>query len=207
MSQRTIPQMFETSVQKFGSSIMMWEKKQDSYKSTTYREIHGSVHRCAAGLLSIGIKKGDRIALIAEGRNDWVIAELGIVYIGAINVPISVKIEELSELKFRLLHAGCKAVIVSATQISKILQIERDLPDLEKIILFDTDDARDEDVVLFSDLLVKGKEYLVSHQKEFENVWQSIQENDPANICYTSGTTADPKGIVLTHRNYTANVE
>lgn len=207
MSPRTIPQMFETSVQKFGSSIMMWEKKKTSYTGATYREIQASVHSCAAGLLSIGIQKGDRIALIAEGRNDWVIAELGIVYIGAINVPISVKIEELTELKFRLLHAGCKAVIVSATQISKILQIERDLPDLEKIILFDPEDARDEDVILFSDLLAKGNDYLASHQKEFEIVWQSIQENDPANICYTSGTTADPKGIVLTHRNYTANVE
>ena len=120
---QTIPRLFEDSVERFSKSIMMWEKKETSYKGSTYREIQESVHRCAAGLLTLGIKPGDRIGLIAEGRNDWVIAELGILYAGAISVPLSVKLEERSDLKFRLAHSGCRMVVVSGTQVHKVMKL------------------------------------------------------------------------------------
>lgn len=207
MTNRTLPQLLETSTEKHGSNILMWKKKGDSYQGSTYREIRETIYQFAAGLLSLGIQKGDRIALISEGRNDWVIAELGILYTGAINVPLSVKIEELSELKFRLSHSGCKMAVVSANQAPKIFQIKKDLPDLQKIILLDPLDHYDSDEITLQNLLQKGKDYLADNQQVFEQRWRSVQENDPANICYTSGTTADPKGIILTHRNYTANVE
>ena len=91
------------------------------------------VHKFAAGLLSLGVNKGDRIALIAEGRNDWVMSELGILFTGAVNVPISIKIDELADLKFRLAHSGCRMAVVSQSQVGKIRQIKNDLPELEKI--------------------------------------------------------------------------
>ncbi len=204
--QRTLPQMFEDSVVKYSNNILMWEKKGDIYKGTTYREMQALVHQCAAGLIHLGINKGDRLALISEGRNDWVVSELGILFTGAINVPLSVKIDELLDLKFRLAHSGCRAVIISGLQAQKIRTIKNDLPELEKIILLDGDPQTEEEVA-FQALLNDGKNYLNAHEKEFKTRWESISENDPANICYTSGTTADPKGIILTHRNYTANVE
>ena len=77
---RTIPRLFEDSVQKFSQKVMMWEKKETAYRGATYREIQESVHQCAAGLISLGVEKGDRIGLISEGRNDWVIAELGMLF-------------------------------------------------------------------------------------------------------------------------------
>ena len=205
--QRTIPQTFEESVARFSTNIMMWEKKGERYEGSTYLQIQQSVYECAAGLMSIGITKGDRLALISEGRNDWVISELGILYAGAIDVPLSVKIEELADLRFRLAHSGCRMVIVSGNQVHKIRQIRHDLADLEKIIVLDGEVRRDQDELPFSDLLQRGKDLLAVRRSEFEERWRLINENDPANICYTSGTTADPKGIVLTHRNYTANVE
>ncbi len=204
---KTIPQLFEESVEKYGNNVMMLEKKADRYQSSTYKEIHQLVRRFAAGLISIGIKKGDRIGLIAEGGNDWVIAELGILYTGAINVPLSVKIEELPELEFRLAHSGCKMVIVSGLQATKVCTIKNNLADLEKIIMLDQQESSDEDVLSYHDILTRGEQYLDSHAEEFEKTWKSIQGNDPANICYTSGTTADPKGIILSHNNYTANVQ
>jgi long-chain acyl-CoA synthetase len=204
---KTIPQLFEESIEKFGNNVMMLEKKGDRYKSSTYKDIREQVHRFAAGLVSIGIKKGDRIGLIAEGRNEWVIAELGILYTGAINVPLSVKIEELPELEFRLAHSGCKMVIVSGSQASKARAIKNNLADLEKIILLDLQESKDRDELSYSDILNLGGQYLDSHAQEFERTWKSIQGNDPANICYTSGTTADPKGIILSHNNYTSNVQ
>jgi long-chain acyl-CoA synthetase len=205
-TERTLPQLFEDSVSKYSDNILMWEKKGGSYRGTTYREIQTSVYQCAAGLIHLGINKGDRLALISEGRNDWVVSELGILYSGAINVPLSVKIDELSDLKFRLAHSGCRAVIISGAQVQKIRAIKNDLPELTKIILLDGEPQAEEEMA-FSALLDAGKNFLAAQKNEFDARWKSLGENDPANICYTSGTTADPKGIILTHRNYTANVE
>ena len=157
-TQRTLPQLFEDSVAKYPSNILMWEKKGNSYEGTTYREMQSLVHQCAAGLIHLGINKGDRLALISEGRNDWVVSELGILYAGAINVPLSVKIDELSDLKFRLAHSGCRSVIVSETQAPKIRAIKNDLPELEKIILLDGE-LQGEEEILFQTLIEAGKNY------------------------------------------------
>ncbi len=207
MLERTLPQLFEESVKKYSHNILMWENTSDKYDGTTYGQMQNLVYNFAAGLQAIGLNVGDRIALISEGRNDWVMAELGVLYSGAIDVPISIKLDEPAELKFRLAHSGCKMVMVSKNQRAKIKSIKNDLPDLEKIILFDEAADQDKDEITKIDLMKRGEEYLKTHKKEFEKRWQEIKENDYANICYTSGTTADPKGIILTHRNYTANVE
>ncbi len=206
MAGRTLIQLMETSAERFADEIYLLEKAGDDYEGTTYRETRIQVHRFAAGLLALGIEKGERIAIISEGRNDWVIAELGIFYTGAINVPISVKINEANELKFRLAHSGCRMVVVSGNQAPKVEAIKRDLPDLEAIILLDGE-ARDDEELAVDKLLALGDGWLANHGPEFEATWRGVGEDDPATISYTSGTTADPKGIILTHRNYTANVE
>src|SRR4030042_303373 len=137
MSERTLPQLFEDSVKNYPNNILMWEKKTDKYEGTTYLEMQKLVHEFAAGLISLGIKKGDRIALISEGRNDWVMSELGILFAGAVNVPISVKVDEFSDLKFRLAHSECKMVVVSVNHVGKLNRIKTDLADLAKIVLLD----------------------------------------------------------------------
>ena len=120
----------------------------------------GLVYNFAAGLIQAGLKSGDRVALISEGRKYWLMSELGVLYIGAINVPISVKIDELSELKFRLAHAGCKIAIVSETQLHKIRKIKNDLPDLEKVVVLDSLNDPDADEILAERVLEIGEEYL-----------------------------------------------
>ena len=89
------------------------------YEGTTYGETRKQVYEFAAGLISLGIKKGDRLAFISEGRNSWVIGELGILYTGAVNVPFSVKLNP-QEIKFRIIHSGAKMVLVSSNQAHKI---------------------------------------------------------------------------------------
>jgi len=207
VAERTLIQMLENSAQKYGDNILMWEKKADAYEGTTYKQIRDDVHKFAAGLLALDVQKGDRLALISEGRNAWVIAELGILYAGAINVPMSVKINELSDLKFRLSHSGCRMAVVSKNQLPKVLAVNNDLPDLEKIIVFDEPDEKSEEIITLDELMQKGEDILQNNRETFDARWQSAKENDVVNICYTSGTTADPKGIMLTHRNYTSNVE
>ncbi len=203
---KTIIHFFEESVNKYQNNIFMWENKTGKYTGTTYGKIRELVHKFGAGLMAMGLNKGDRTGLIAEGRNEWVISELGVLYTGAINVPLSVKLEP-SELYFRLHHAGCRFIIVSANHLSKIKEIEKDLPELEKIIILDEQEKYNKNEISYNEVLDKGIKYLETKKLDFGNRYNSLVNNDYANICYTSGTTADPKGIILSHRNYTANVE
>lgn len=202
----SIPMLFENSVARFGSNPLMWEKRDGRYRGTTYGETRERVHRCAAGFLALGLERGDRVALIAEGRNDWVVAELGILYAGGVNVPLSVKIEERADLQFRIAHAGCRMAVVSGNHAGKIMEIRDSLPDLQTVIVLDPVEAMRPGDLLFADLLSRGEQFLAGNAAAVESRWRSARPEDPANICYTSGTVADPKGIILTHRNYVANV-
>lgn len=204
---QTIIELFENSVNKYGDNPLMLEKYGDKYESTSYRDIRQAVAEFSAGLISMGINKGDRIALLSEGRNDWVISELAVLYAGAVNIPLSVKLGDASEIKFRLEHSGARMIIVSGGQAHKLQDLKRELAVLEKIVLLDKPDKMDDKDILYSDIREAGKNVLENEPGKFEERWKSIKSYDYANICYTSGTTADPKGIILSHRNYTANVE
>ncbi|MCX6567313.1 MAG: AMP-binding protein [Candidatus Aminicenantes bacterium] len=204
---RTLPRLLETSADRFPNNPLMWEKRTDTYEPTTYAQMRERIHAFGAGLMSLGLNKGDRAALISEGRNDWVMSEMGILYCGAINVPISIKLDEPSDLKFRLSHSGCRFVIVSQGQVEKIRKIKNDLPELEKVIVLDELRSFESDEIWAGDILRAGSALAPAAREAFDDRWKSVQESDYANICYTSGTTADPKGIILTHRNYTANCE
>ena len=203
----TLPALFEASVERFADNVLVKEKRDGAWQDTTYRELRALIHRCAAGLLDLGLARGDRVALISEGRLEWPLAELGILYAGGINVPLSVKIEELGELRFRLAHAGCRMAVVSGAQAPKILRVRADLPALERLILLDAPEAPVAGSVLLSEVLARGEARLRADPEAAERSWRAVTGADPATISYTSGTTADPKGIVLSHRNYTANIE
>ena len=157
-------------------------------------------------MLSLGLQKGDRVGLISEGRNAWIISELGILYSGGINVPLSVKLDSGNELKFRLAHSGSKMIIVSGGHASKVEEIRNDLPELEKVIYLDGKENPGANDISYTQVLALGDEYLKTNLSNFEAAYQTIQPDDIANISYTSGTTADPKGIMLSHLNYAANV-
>lgn len=209
MAERTLPRLFENSVEKFPHNTLFLEHNGKKYIPTTYSKACDIVQNFAAGLFMLGLKKGERAALIAEGSNAWVISELAILYCNAINVPVSVKIDELNDLKFRLAHSECKFAIVSERQLIKIRQIKADLPALEKIIVIGELSDPQSDELTYQEVINSGKTFLSvkENRTRFELVKSLIKEDDYANICYTSGTTADPKGIILSHRNYTANVE
>lgn len=204
----TILDLFETSVSKYGDNPFVWEKTETQYQPYTYRAVYEKSRAFGAGLISMGILKGDRITLLAEGCAAWIMAELGVFYAGAISVPISVKINESQDLIFRLNHSGSKMIIATVSQAKKIEACSDQIKGVTTVIFLD------QLVPLtafscesFDSVVAKGQVYMQSHAEECAKRRQSIQPSDYANICYTSGTTADPKGIILTHRNYTANTE
>ena len=190
----------------------MIEKKTKKFEPTTYKETQKLVYRLGAGLQELGVKKGDTMALLSEGRNMWIIGELAMFYAGAINVPLSIKLEESNDLMFRLIHGDVQYIMVSGQQLKKIRQIKDKLPLVKKIIVFDEaidnlKELEDKEITI-SEVNKLGDKFLAEHSmEEFLAIANSLQNDDYATITYTSGTTADPKGVVLTHRNYTANVE
>ena len=203
---KTIIDLFEASVEKYGGKTFLLEKRHHKFEPTTYAETKELALEVGAGLASVGIRPGDKVAILAEGSNAWIISELGLFYAGAISVPLSVKLEESNDLLFRLRHAEVKALFVSKYQLPKIRRIRAELPQIEHIIVFGHIPLESGETA-YGTLRRLGRDYLSKHREEFLKIGQAIQNDDYATITYTSGTTADPKGVVLTHRNYTANVE
>ncbi len=205
---KTLVDLFEESVKNYPNNTFLLEKTGKKFEPTTYTQVKEKVYQLGAGLQALGVKKGDNMALLSEGRNMWVIGELAMFYAGAVNVPLSIKLEESNDLLFRLIHGDVKYVMVSGTQLKKVRAIINQLPEVQKVIVFDEQPQYGEKEIALSEVQKMGDEFLASHtQEEFLKVANSIQNDDYATITYTSGTTADPKGVVLTHRNYTSNVE
>ena len=205
---KTLVDLFEQSVKRFPNNTFLLEKTGKKFEPTTYTQVKEQVYRLGAGLQALGVKKGDTMALLSEGRNMWVIGELATFYAGAVNVPLSIKLEESNDLLFRLIHGDVKYIMVSGTQLRKIRTIKDQLTEVQKVIIFDKQDSYEDKEISLDEVLQMGDEFLKEHtMEEFLQVANSIQNDDYATITYTSGTTADPKGVVLTHRNYTANVE
>ena len=205
---KTLVDLFEESVRKYPNNTFLLEKTGKKFEPTTYTQVKEKVYQLGAGLQALGVKKGDNMALLSEGRNMWVIGELAMFYAGAVNVPLSIKLEESNDLLFRLIHGDVKFVMVSGTQLKKVRSIIDQLPEVKKVIVFDEQAEYGEKEIALAEVQKMGDEFLASHtQEEFLKVANSIQNDDYATITYTSGTTADPKGVVLTHRNYTSNVE
>jgi long-chain acyl-CoA synthetase len=204
---KSLINFFEENVDKYSSNPYMWEKRDGEFRPTTYAAMREQVYQFAAGLIRLGIKKGDRITMMAEGRTWWVVAEMGMFYVGAIDVPISIQLNEPADLSFRIKHSESRMIIVSGSQLKKIEAIKKDLPLVEKIILMDPKDSYEKDEVYMGDVMAEGKLLLEKDFDAFKKVYESVSPDDIANICYTSGTTADPKGIMLSQRNYTSNTE
>jgi len=204
---RTIPQLFEDSVRLYPANPLIYEKYDGVYHEISYKQVHSKVYNFACGLIKIGLEKNDRVALISEGRSEWLISELAVLYCGAIAVPLSTRIDEYSDLSFRVNHSACRYIIVSGQQLKKIRHIVPEIKTLEKVIILDPEENLQNNEILFTDVFEKGEASRKSFETVLKTSWTSIKNDDIANISYTSGTTADPKGIMLTHRNYTANTE
>ena len=207
----TIIDFVEKYSRQYENHPYLREKVNGEWKVITQGETREQAYRIGAGLMSLGLKKGDKIALLSESRAMWILAELGALYAGAKDVPLSVNLGEGKDLVFRINHSESKWILVSGNHLPKIRAILPECPAVEKVIVFD-DVAFDYDKlepkeIRMSEIQKMGDEFLKAHKAEFEARYRSIGPDDYANISYTSGTTADPKGILLTHRNYTANVE
>lgn len=207
----TIIDFVEKYSHKFADHVYLREKVDGAWKEITQEQTRETAYRIGAGLMSLGLEKGDKIALLSESRAMWILAELGAMYAGATDVPLSVNLGADADLVFRINHSDSQWILVSGNQLPKIRNIMPQCPQVKKVIVFDDTafnyDSLEEKEIRMSEVIAAGDEFLASRKDEFVERYSSVGPDDYANISYTSGTTADPKGILLTHRNYTANVE
>jgi long-chain acyl-CoA synthetase len=165
------------------------------------------VHAAALGLRALGLAPGDRVAIIAESRPEWGIADLAIMSAGAITVPIYPTLSA-PQAKYILADAGATVAIVSdRAQAVKLDGMRGELPDLRALVMMDADRGVEAAVTLFDDLLARGRSAAQGAVAEYERIARSVAAADLATIIYTSGTTGDPKGVMLTHRNLVTNLE
>ena len=135
----TIIDFVEKYTAQFAKNPFLWEKNLDTneWEPTTYEDTLKKAKRIAAGLMALGVQKGEKVSYLSEGRDMWVIGELGVLYAGAVNVPLSIKLEEANDLVFRVKHSDSKYVVTSKFQLPKIRKILPECPMVEKVIIFD----------------------------------------------------------------------
>ncbi len=165
------------------------------------------VRHVALGLASLGIKAGDRVALLSENRPEWSITDLAILSIGAVNVPIYTT-QAVDQVRFILSDSGARALFVSGRKVFK--HARGALEDLSmplKLIFFDEEAAEDaRQAITLASLESSGAEQDRENPAAFEEFLSHVRPCDLATIIYTSGTTGEPKGVMLTHDSFISNV-
>lgn len=196
----TLITFFEKAVQEHGDQPALAHKpKGGTYQDITYSEFGESVNAFSKGLKTLGVEKGDRVAILSENRPEWAISDFGILKAGAVNVPMFSTLTS-AQVGYILKDSGAKIICVSTDeQLEKVNSITQELPALERIIIYnEMEDEIPEGVSQFVDVCKLGKE------SDFQLESYS-EEEEIATIIYTSGTTGNPKGVMLTHANFISN--
>lgn len=201
----TIIDFVNEYVDKYQNDTYLREKVNGVWTETSFIKTRDEARLIAAGFMSLGLNKGDKVSLLAEARPMWVITEFGILFAGGVDVPLSYKLESDYDLTFRINHSDSRFIVASEMEIEKVRRVIAQCPAIEKVIVMD-DIPLQEGEIYLKDVREAGVKFIEEHPGELEARMASVGPDDYANISYTSGTTADPKGILLTHRNYTANV-
>ncbi|MBO4428017.1 MAG: AMP-binding protein, partial [Bacteroidales bacterium] len=202
----TIIDFVEKYSKKYADSTFLREKVGGVWTETSFKKTRDEGRILAAGFMALGLQKGEKVSLLSEGRNLWIMTELGILYAGGVDVPLSYKLESDHDLNFRINHSDSVYVVASEGELHKIRRVIGSCKGVRKVIVLD-DIPLEKNEMYIGELREMGLKFMKDHSAELEERIASVGPDDYANISYTSGTTADPKGILLTHRNYTANVE
>jgi long-chain acyl-CoA synthetase len=212
MAFSTIPGMFLELVQRFEntpSKFAFMRKSGGKYEGISYAQLREMVENFAAGLLELGVERGDRVGIVSENRLEWVIADFATAAIGAVNVPI---FPTLTPKQIEYIYNNCSAsciIVSNSFQLNKILKVASELRALEHIIVMNDDTAFQPGMIRsFKNVMELGaKKYSLAERRDmFLKNSEAVQPDDLLTLIYTSGTTGNPKGVMLTHKNVVSNI-
>lgn len=202
---RNIAEVHRRQAERLGPQVAVRFKADGLFQNLTWSDYRADVLACAAALVEAGIRPGDRVGLLGENRIEWMIADLGILAAGGVTVTPHAALSA-RQVHFQMHDAGARWLFVSTTaQSDKMRQVRDELPNLAGVVAFDAD-AAGAGVESWDEFLHGGRQSLASHVAELARREQAIGPADLATIMYTSGTTGNPKGVMLTHGNILSNV-
>ncbi len=212
----TLATMFMERVKARPELVMQYSKDGDGrFQPTSYAELLEHVATFAAGLLELGLRRGDQIGLISDNRREWLISDLAIIGLGAADVPRGCDATD-QELAYILSWSECAVAIVeNDKQLAKLVARKREMPLLSTVVSFDPPSdgaaaaAKDAGLALidFEAVYERGRARRTARPGEYEAEAAKGGASDVATIIYTSGTTGEPKGVMLSHRNFMHQVE
>lgn len=205
----TIKEMFDNVLEKYssGDRPILKHKVDGKYVDIKYSELRQLSHDFAAGLMQLGVKKEERVALISENRPEWVVSDIAIHTLGGVDVPIYPTLTA-KQIEFIFNDAGIRFAIVSNQfQLNKVKKIFNDVKTLEKVIvLTDKNVEFDERILSYTAVCKSGNQFLKKNPDYFKKNKIQVSPKDLLTIIYTSGTTGNPKGVMLTHDNLVSNI-
>jgi long-chain acyl-CoA synthetase len=182
-------------------------KSGGDWKDIATDEFAATVRSLTLGLAAAGVAKGDRVAILSENRPEWTTLDHALLNLGAVSVPIYATLLT-DQVRYILENSGARALVASGpAQIAKVLPVLPSLPALRDLFVFDEGPGLPDRVRHWSVLLRAGEEAARADPQRFQALRDAIGPGDLASILYTSGTTGDPKGVMLTHGNFASNVE
>jgi long-chain acyl-CoA synthetase len=192
----TLPALFRRQADRFGPRVAFRYKKHGLYHDLRWDEYRDQIRACAAGLVQHGIQPGDRVAILSENRLEWLVADMAILSIGAVTVPLHAPLSA-AQVLYQVSDSGVRFIFASSlAQYEKIQQIRAELTDLRSIV-FDSPD--------WPGFLQRGRSPHSSIRAELDRREERVAPDDLATIIYTSGTTGNPKGVMLTEHNLYTN--
>jgi long-chain acyl-CoA synthetase len=202
---QSLPALLIRNAERFGDRrIALREKEFGIWQSVTWQQYLEHVRDFSLGLISLGLKPGETLGIIGDNRPEWVYAELAAQAAGAI--PFGIFQDSiLTEIAYIIDHSGAVMLVAEdQEQVDKILDLKEQLPRLKKIIYTDPKglwDYEDDLLIEFSQIEALGRELHRTESDLFDKNIRAIKDSDLAILCYTSGTTGNPKGTLLTHAN------
>jgi len=208
MTLDTVPNLFFNRVEKYKDRVALRKKEFGIWNKITWRQYGTMVRQVGMGLVALGLKPKDRVAIIGDSRPEWLYADLGNLSVNGISVGVYTTCSS-EEVKYHLSHSEARFFFVEdEEQLDKALQIRDQLPNLEKIIVIDMKGLmhfNDPMVISFDELLRKGRELDEKDPALFQQRLEKTRPEDIATFVYTSGTTGPPKAAELSHFNVISN--
>lgn len=198
----SIPAVFQEQAAKYGDRACVAYKDTGtgSWVDISWNEMNRRIHQLGWYLLSLGIKKGDRVAIFSPNRPEWWIADQAILSVGGVDVPIYAT-NSAEEARYILENSDTRVCITGTGEhCDKILEVKKKLPKLMKIISIDAIRTKNARVITLAEAMKKGAAF--KRKPELDKRIKSIKPRDMATLIYTSGTTGQPKGVILTHDNF-----